>query len=1089
VEALMRRLAAVAMFCLFASALPGQSPNARVTGRVTDPSRGIILNAKVTLINQGTNIHYTATTNQTGNYYVTELMPGTYRVEVEAIGFKSVIKPDVILHVQDVLELNFELAVGSLEETITVEGGAPTVQLTSSAISAVVDFTTVRELPLNGRSWTDLATLQPGVAPIQTQNLYNGGTKRGNRGYGSQLAVSGARPVQNNYRLDGISVNDYANGGPSSVTGGSLGVDAVQEFSVLTSNYSAEYGKTSGGVINAISRSGTNQFHGSAYEFIRNSALDTRNFFDPSQIPPFKRNQFGASGGGPIIKDHTFIFADYEGLRQSLGTTNIAIVPSPEARKGILSNGPPFTVDAGAQLYLALYPQTPSCGADTCPYKFTAQQVVSENFFTTRLDHKFSEKDSLFGTYVYDKSLFTTPDNLNDVLLGTLIKRQILVLEETHIFGSALVNSVRFGLNRVLANTIEATAELNPADTNPALSAVPGQLGPAELQIGGGVDAFGGPTGGGTTLYRWNTFQGYDDAFLTRGRHGLKFGVAVERDQDNQTVTNAQFGQWKFSNLSAFLHNQPHSYSAAFPGDLTGRGARQTILGAYVQDDWRLRPNLTLNLGLRYEMSTIPTEVQGKLSNLYSLTDVTPHLGDPLFLNPTLHNFEPRVGFAWDPFGSGRTAIRGGFGMTDSLPLLYQLINVIGRTFPFFEQGTVTNDPVKNNLYGTFPGGGFSQLGLTSFQSLSIEPNPHRNYVMQWNLNVQRELTPNVTALVGYVGSHGVHQPFRSDDANIVLPILTSAGYVWPFQRPTDASPPQRINPNVGDIRYQNWGGSSSYNALETAITKRMSHGLEIQGSFTWSKSIDNNSGALAGDTFTNSISSLPWFNLALDRAASDFNVGRTLVISGTWQVPHPESLSGPLAWVASGYELGLIFKANDGTPFSATLGTGGDPLGLTSSDPWDFPNRLTGSGCGSLVNPGNPNNYIKTQCFALPTAPSPAFYAANCNPAFALPVCINLLGNAGRNILTGPGLTNLDFSLFKNNPIKRISESFNVQFRAEIFNILNHANFAVPVTPDHTDIFDSSGASLAPPGGTAGLLTSTATPSRQLQFALKFVW
>jgi hypothetical protein len=294
-----------------------------------------------------------------------------------------------------------------------------------------------------------------------------------------------------------------------------------------------------------------------------------------------------------------------------------------------------------------------------------------------------------------------------------------------------------------------------------------------------------------------------------------------------------------------------------------------------------------------------------------------------------------------------------------------------------------------------------------------------------------------------------------------------------------------KINPNWGNIRSIFYEGGSSYDGLVVGVKKTMSHGVQIQSSFTWGKSIDNSSATVAGDQFSNSISSLPWYDLKSVRGLSDFNIGRTLVINGIWQVPSPKSFSGPLEWVTKGWEFGAIYKVSDGVPFTATFGTDGDPQGLNSSDPWAFPNRLSGPGCGSLTNPGNPNNYIKTQCFAVPTAPSPAFWLANCDPAFGNLTnlqCFNLRGNAGRNILTGPGLSNLDFSMFKNS---FISEKFNVQFRMEIFNILNRTNFAVPVTPDHTDIFDSTGA----PTGVAGLLTSTTTTSREIQFALKLIW
>jgi hypothetical protein len=335
---------------------------------------------------------------------------------------------------------------------------------------------------------------------------------------------------------------------------------------------------------------------------------------------------------------------------------------------------------------------------------------------------------------------------------------------------------------------------------------------------------------------------------------------------------------------------------------------------------------------------------------------------------------------------------------------------------------------------------------------------------------------------VGYVGSRAAHLPERIDDLDIVLPTRTSAG--WLFPAPVGSG--TKINPAFGAIFGQLYAGDAFYHALELLVEKVMSHGFQLQGSFTWGKSIDSGSSSGFGDQFQNSISSPPWYDLKSARGLSDFSIGRTFVINGSWLIPSPKSFSGPAAWIANGWELNAIYKASDGTPFSATFGTSGDPQGLNSSDPWAFPNRLTVPGCQSLVNPGNPNNYIKTQCFAVPTAPTAAFYNANCDRSVGtFPQCFNLRGNAGRNILIGPGLSNLDFSIFKNNHIKRISESFNVQFRAEFFNVLNRVNFNVPLTPTNTDIFDPTGA----PTGVTGLLTSTTTTAREIQLALKVFW
>jgi outer membrane receptor protein involved in Fe transport len=952
-----------------------------------------------------------------------------------------------------------------------------------------------------------------------------------NRGYGAQLSISGARPQQNNYRLDGISINDYSNGGPGSVLGQNLGVEAIQEFSVLTSNYSAEYGKTSGGVVNAISRSGTNQFHGSVYEFLRNSALDAPGYFDGGVSPPFRRNQFGASAGGPIRKDRTFIFGDYEGIRQSLGTTTSSGVPSANARLGILTSGgaPPSScppnstlldpnanvcVDNNVAKYLAFFHMpNGTVSGDVAQYIFTRQAVVSENYFTTRVDQKLSEKDSLFGTYVYDYSPLTQPDILNNVLQQSIAKRQIAAVEENHLFGPTASNSFRLGYNRDHANALQAIQAINPVADDTSQGWAPGYAPPRITTAGlNTTPGFAPPT----FAYAWNAYQVYDDAFVTKGLHTFKFGVSVERDQLNQTTTTADYlGTFKFPSMAAFLTNNPKSVVGSVPGLITPRYMRISIVGAYIQDDWRIRPRLTLNLGLRYEMSTVPTETKGKLTNLPTLESGAPHLGDPYFSNPTLRNFEPRVGFAWDPFGDGKTAVRGGFGMFDVLPMLYTTVTLNGRGAPFYELASSTKLP-----QGSFPGGALPFIGSGSgFEYGFVEHNPKRNYVMQWNLNVQREFA-GFTGTVGYVGSHGVHQAFRADDANMVLPTLTSAGYLWPKldvlgnaytpqcnqidangSDPAGCAPPNLLNTsgNVGGIRYLSWPGTSSYNALQIGILKRMSHGLQIQGSYTWGKSLDDNSGVVAGDTFGNGIGSLPWFDMKLNHALSDYNVGRTLVINASWQLPMVKTDSSLLSWAANGWELGAIFKANDGPPFTPTFGTDGDPLGIGSTDPWDLPDRLRTAGCASPINAGDPSNYVKTQCFSVPLAPNNSFWASNCDPAPpsvggaidpSSLQCFNLRGNTGRNSIPGPGLMNLDFSLFKNNYIRKISENFNVQFRAEIFNILNHPNFELPVEPDNTDIFDSTGAPLNPPNnGAAGVLKSTTTTSREIQFALKVIW
>jgi len=1111
VRTLCRALLVLLMCSVVAVNLHAQVAGGTISGTVTDSSGRVINNVQITITNLATGVTRDVTTNEDGFYSAPNILPGTYQAKFTAQGFKGELRTGIEITVGASVGLDQQLRVGAVGETVEVQSEVPAVQLSTSDMSAVVNATTVRELPLNGRSWTDLAQLQPGVSAIHTQPDFSAGTDRGNRGFGQQLTISGARPQQNNYRLDGVSLNDYANGAPGSVLGGSLGVDAIEEFSVITSNYEADYGKTSGGVVNAITRSGTNQIHGSAYEFLRNSALDAPNYFDAGNIPPFKRNQFGGTIGGPIVKNHTFFFADFEGIRQSKGITTVATVPSAAARAGNLCSTPDsgtcapntVTVDPAAQAYFTFYHlpnQGPVAGSngDLGIFTFAGQQVVSENFLTTRIDHKFSQSDSLFGTYMYDKTPYSSPDGLDNVEFSTSTARQFLSLEETHIFTPTFANSIRIGGNHEAVANNQSLKAINPdssrADLGVGGAAFAGRDA-TQVLIGGGVSDFSGGIGGSPTyLYHWNSAQAYDDAFYTKGTHSIRFGGAFERMFLNVSADTDPNGIWRFADLQGFLTNNPTKFQGGIASTLSPRNLRQNIFGLYLQDDWRWKPNLTLNLGLRHEMSTVPTETSGKIANLQNITDALPICGTlsaggcaskgPFFNNPTLHNFEPRIGFAWDPFRNGKTAVRGGIGLFDVLPLPYQFVLMTTQSAPFFSY-TSTNNPTGlcvaplNPCPNPFPnfGGQNVTFAANTLRSTYVQ-HTHRDYVAQWNFNIQQQITPSLAGMVAYVGSRGIHQPFKVDESDLVIPTKTPYGYLWPINGTV-------INPNYGSIRALFYEGHSYYNALEAQLSKRMSHGFQVQGVFTWAKSMDTSSASVAGDTFGNSISSLDWFDMRLSRGLSDFNVDKTIVVNGTWELGTPKNMSAPAQWALGGWELGVIFTASGGVPFTPTWGTGSDPALTQSSDDWAYPNRLGGSGCSTLTNPGNPINYIKTQCFAIPTWPGDmASWSANCvGPVY--PQCFNLRGNAGRNILIGPGVTSLDFSMFKNNYIKSISERFNIQFRAEIFNILNHPNFAPPVQGVNTDIFDGTGT----PNPTAGLLTRTTTTAREIQFAVKVIF
>jgi Carboxypeptidase regulatory-like domain len=1016
----------------------GQAGARALSGTITTGSGSRVSNARVFIKNFGNGETSSTTTKEDGTYRLSNLTPGTYEVTVSAAGWAAgratvKIRPDADEMANFVLQAEGE-------------------QGASSTVSGEVNSQSVRELPLNGRSASDLAALEPGVETARTQS-----SGQGKYGFGTQMTISGGRPRQNDARLDGISVNDYANGSPGSALGVNLGVDAVQQFTVLTSNYPAQVGRSSGGVVGASTRSGTNSFHGDVFEFIRNSALDARNFFDTTK-PPFRRNQFGASGGGPIRKDRTFIFGDYEGLRASTGITQVDTVPSATARAGALSTGT-VSVDPNVLRFVNAFFPLPNKGllgsGDTGIYTFSGQQVTPENYFTGKIDHKLSQSDALSGTYMFDSGTVRQPDELNNKRTGYDSRRQFVSVNEAHTFSPQMVNALRFGIYRVVARTGLTFASGNSLAGDPSFGTVPGQNA-AAVSVPGVTLFTGGSNAITNFQFHWTSIQDYDDATWTRGKHTLRFGGGVERIRDNEMGVSTPGGEFLFNSLSDFLTDQPFSLAAALPTAISPRGVRQTIVGTYLQDDWRWRPNLSINLGLRYEMATVPTEVHGKLTVLRHLTDAAPHLGDSLIANPTLHNFEPRLGFSWDPMRDSKTAVSGGFGIFDVLPLPYVFQMNELFSAPFFQSASSRNVPA-----GSFPGPAYASLTASSntLRQAYFDPNPGRNYVMQWNFTIQRQLATDSSLRIGYVGSRAIHQPFRSEDADIVLPTVTPQGYVWP----SPAGSGTRLNPNAGRITAGFWDGRSYYDALQVQLKKKIGRASQLAGSYTWGKTIDTGSGSMVGDEYTNSISSPLFFNLKLNRGLADFNVSHNLNINYTWVLGTPKWKWSFSQWVLGGWQLGGVLQASTGVPF--TPGIGGDALGVSSTDPnIDVPNVIPGPGCRSLVNAGNPNQYIKTQCFAMPSA-------------------LVLRGNLGRNTLVGPGLVNFDSSLVKNNYIKRISDAFNAQFRAEFFNVLNRTNFAPPL--DNRNIFDASGNLTS----NAGLITSTQTPSRQIQFALKLIW
>jgi outer membrane receptor protein involved in Fe transport len=1075
-----------------------QSGSATLEGTVTDSRGAAIVNAQVKITALQTGVTRNIATNSNGFYSAPDLSAASYSVSVSAMGFGSTIVNDVVLTVGAVRNLDVSLTVATTETTVTVETSTNEVNTVDTSVQGVVDGEQTRDLPLNGRDWTTLATLNTGASQVLTQ--FPGAataTTRLSRGLGAQMTIGGNRPQGNSYRLDGVNINDYANGGPGSVSSVTLGVDAVQEFNVITSDAPAQYGRMSGGVVNSITRQGTSKFHGSAFDFVRNSVFDARSYFDPlSGEPSFRRNQFGGTLEGPILKNRTFFFFNYEGFRQAQGVSLQSTVISPNARSGLVtctqaaagatqnknclsSPGGPVAspgqsgvqqlkVNAAVVPYLALYPlpNGPVTG-NTGQYNFVTTQANNEDFSTIRLDHNFSQKDSLHGTLLYDTASLNSADATNTLYDEAISRRTTASLEQIHMFSNRLVNSFRLGYNRSVAIAPAVKSVINPAVTDPALAFYTGRP-VGQLITSGLTTVQGGPGSVGVNEFHYNSYQLYDDASYVLGKHSITFGGSVEHVQNNTLGGVLPNGEWSFGSINNFLTNVPAFFEGGTPSTpVVPHDLRQYIYALYVQDSWQARANLTLNLGLRYEMATNTTETANRLGSLPTTTSPAA-VGVKSFFtnNPTTKNFEPRIGIAWNVYGNGKTVLSAASGIYDVLPLNYLFQLQVISSAPSYQEGRVTY--AGNAGAGKFP--------ITPFYTTTpllrviyTPPVPPRSYVIQSNVNLQQQLTKNTVLQIGYITSHGVHQLFSTNDINNV-PYLgqdPSGNYYWPdLTAVTGAARSALIlNPAVGTESNSFFAGSSVYHSLQTSLSYSAPKGVTGRISYTWAHSIDNSSSSVSGASFSNSVSGLPSFDLRLNRADSDFDLRNVFTANAVAPIPDIKN-GGIYGSILRHWTFNNIFNVRTGIPMTPIIG--GDPLGLLGSQPFDFPDRIVKN--RSCTNPHN-IHYIDTSCFAFPTT-------YNYGPGLNGP----RLGTGRRNTLDGPGLFSWTTGLMRDQPI---TERVRAQFQVQAFNVTNHTNFANPAS-SALQIYNVSGGL----SSTAGLITGpTVTSGRQLQFALKLVF
>ncbi len=1019
----------------------GQGTGGVISGTVIDPQGAVVPGATVTVKNLETGSVRQVSSNAGGYYRVVGLSPGRYEVRTEIQGFSPEVRSDLALTVAEEAVVNFNLRVSGAREEVVITGEAPGVETAGSTFSGLVDEKKIRDLPLNGRDMAQLVLLQPGVVNSRAS------VQSSNTGRGTRFSVAGSRPSQNLFQLDGTTINDALNNTPGSAQGLLVGVETVKEFRVLTNTYSAEYGRATGGVFLAVTKSGSNELHGSAFEFLRNDQLDARNFFD-GRKPEFRRNQFGFTLGGPIIRNKTFIFGSYEGLREFKGITTVSVVPDDNARVGRLPGQAAIAVDSRSRPILDLFPAANgrNFGDGTAEFIGATNRLSNGDFFTVRVDHALSNFDSLYVRYLFDDSDQVLPRNFPEFTNLALNRKQVATIGERKIISPQIVNEARFGFNR-------ATPAEQVPKTGRGLQLIVGRdLG--EITVSG-LTAIGTDRTN-PKLFFLNDFQVTDDLSIQHGRHSLKMGGVFERFQYNGDSESRTRGQLRFRSLADLLRFRIQDLQGASADSDFVRGYRQSLIGGYFQDDFRPLPRLTLNLGLRYETVTSPDEVNGKVSNLRNILDPQVTVGTPLF-KPSHRGFAPRIGFAYDLFGDGKTALRGGFGVFHEQPLFNIYRNPIFRALPFVNRGRlqaaqVPSLPVDPSLFK-----GVDQVSETMQFEL------HPTYVMQYNLNIQRELFTNTVFSVAFVGSRGVNL-FGQGDTNTAVPQILPDGRSF---FPTGST---RRNPKFDVVRTIFQGFSSNYNSLNQGLVKRFSHGLQFQTSYTYGKVIDERSGTSGRQEFSNGQArSFDPYNRKLDRARGDFDITHSFVANASYDLPVGKGLTGVAGQLAGGWQLNTIVTLSSGVPFSAFVD--GDPDRDATDDNTARPNLVAGAG---LLPPGGrtPNLWFNPAAFAAPT--------------------VGFRGTAGRNILIGPNFRALDFAIVKNF---RIDEKRRIQFRAEAFNLLNRANFDLPANAeDGEQVFTFIPASGNTPAqfvrtASAGKIFNTVGDSRELQFALKFVF
>jgi hypothetical protein len=1161
------RIRSVATLVLLLVAIPlfAQLPTGTILGTVKDSSGAVIPGAGVTLTNTDTSLTRTGTSAEDGSYRFPALPVGHYRLDVMQEGFSALSRTGITLEVGQEATIDLILEVGSPAQVVTVAEEAPLVQTSNSTLGGIVNEQQVSDLPLNGRNLVGLTLLQAGI----TQTTVIPATTVGAAlATGVTISNNGMPIHSNSYMLDGANTVGFFGLNNSSIIGTTMGVDGVKEYKVVTNTPSAEYGLSMGSQTAVVSKGGTNQFHGDMFDYLRNDALDARNYFDAldkfnfngfganksldyqgKRIPPFHRNNFGASFGGPIRKDKTFFYAVYEGLRQTWGqtvatntlpgncfdsATHVVTAASLSACSGVAANNINSSVlhvlsapIVPGQAGLFPYPNTnvDSSGnklpGATFNYSFPYIQPTSENYGQIRLDENLSNSDTFFARYTHDHAEQIANRAYAYQRDYESSAMQFATLSETHIFSPRLLNTLRVSFSR---NLVLGQSTTSPHITDPGAILQPGQ------DIGNFTPA--GTVTGLTFIaadgrYINNIYTYSDDLYWTKGKHAFKFGTLINNFHIPEDGHFNNRGAVTFTNLSN-LAQGIYSNLTALGGTLSPSQARywgQKTFGFYVQDDYRVVPRLTLNLGFRYEFGTIPTELKG---NNWQIQDIATSDGNgptqgavPIALwssNPSLKAFSPRAGFAWDPLGNGKMAIRGAAGIYYDIGNLGAMLfngaccqppldffNTINNSYSSVAAMKAAGLPEFQiplpTAYGSAPRTPSNPHGvLSTFTGLASPRNMsyhwHQPTDYQWNLTVERQFPGNQAVSAGYVGARGIHiVQLEEGNPTTILGIANGLPYYChPADNPTGpptpsdqclttAGFPAKSNPTYGIVNQNTAGSDTWYNALQVNWTKRFSQGVSGGIAYTWSKMLDFGSGQQGTEAAVGEAALFPQVRF-LDKGAGGFAVTSNFKANVTYRIPVFTKPQGRITNTLNGWWIASIISMQSGLPLNTIIGNrslSNNPAAAGTAN--DRPN-LDPSFNRATVITHNPSNWFNETMFDLPLA--------------------GTLGNAPRNFLRGPDLKNLDFAINKDTRADFLGEQGTVQFRAEFFNILNRPNFANPNAtiaslsapaaiqcgPNYVVKSCQFGSSPALSiNSTAGQITSTVTTSRQIQLSLKLIF